>query len=85
MGKHQRRTSVSTEKNKAVVCRIIDAFYRRDVAAVDEWFATPVLANVREQPMLDLGSFAGTRRQVTNGDLQPGFIGRLHPGITSRS
>jgi hypothetical protein len=43
----------------------------------DQRFATPVLADEREQPMFDLIPLAGSRRQMANRDLHPGLVGQL--------
>jgi hypothetical protein len=48
-----------------------------DHFVANQRFATPVLAKVREQTMLDLVPLAGARRQMTYGDRQTGFVGQL--------
>ena len=40
-------------------------------------FAAPVLADVGEEPVLDLVPLAGSRWEVTHRDSQPGFVGQL--------
>ena len=48
-----------------------------DDFVADKRFAAPVLADEREQPMLDLVPFAGARRQVAHGNRQAEFIGQF--------
>ena len=48
-----------------------------DDLMADEWFATPVLADEREQTVFDLVPFAGAGWKVTDRDFQPGFVGQL--------
>src|SRR5271165_2102392 len=43
----------------------------------DQRLASPVLRDEGKQPMLDLVPLAGSRREVTDRDLQPGFVGQL--------
>ena len=40
-------------------------------------FAAPVLRDEGEQTMLNLVPLAGSRREVTDRDLQPGFVGQF--------
>lgn len=42
----------------------------------DQRSPTPILADRREQPVLDLVPIAGPWVKMANGDLQPGFIGK---------
>jgi hypothetical protein len=42
-----------------------------------ERLATPVLADEREQPMLNLVPLAGSGRQMTDSNPQSGFIGKF--------
>src|SRR5258708_7923950 len=44
-----------------------------------ERFSAPVLGNVREEPMFDLVPLAGSGREVTDHDTQPGSIGQPFP------
>src|SRR5258708_258719 len=48
-----------------------------DDLMADEWLATPVHADKREKAVFDLVPLAGTRREVTDGDFQSGFVGQL--------
>ena len=45
-----------------------------DDFVADQWFATPVLADEREQAMFDLVPLAGSRRKMADGNFQPRFI-----------
>ena len=48
-----------------------------DDLVANEWLATPVLADEGEKTVFDLVPFAGSRREVTDRDFQPGFVGQL--------
>ncbi len=48
----------------------------QDHGVTDERLAAPILANPGKEAMLDLVPFARARRQVADGDCQPGFIGQ---------
>ena len=48
-----------------------------DDLMADEWLATPVLADEREETVFYLVPLAGARREVTDGDFQSGFVGQL--------
>src|SRR5216684_1893615 len=43
----------------------------------DEWLATPVLADKREQTVFDLVPLAGAGWEVTDRDFQSGFVRQL--------
>ena len=46
-----------------------------DDLVADERFAAPVLADEREEAMLDLVPLAGAGREVADGDRQPALVG----------
>src|SRR5882757_4147362 len=48
-----------------------------DDLVADEWLTAPVLADEREQTVLDLVPFTGARREVTDRNLQSGFVCQL--------
>lgn len=48
-----------------------------DGVATDQGFAAPVLCDEGEQPVFDLVPFAGTWRQMANGDRQTEFVGEI--------
>jgi hypothetical protein len=43
----------------------------------NEWLAKPVLADEGEKMVFDFVPFAGSRREVTDRDFQPGLVGQL--------
>ena len=47
-----------------------------DDQVADQRLATPVLGDVREQPMLYLVPLTGAGRNMTDGDLDPKFVGQ---------
>ena len=48
-----------------------------DDLVADEWLTAPVLADEREQTVLDLVPFAGAWREMTDTDFQSGFVCQL--------
>ena len=48
-----------------------------DDTIADERLSAPVLADVREEAVLDLVPLAGARRQVVDGDVDVEFVGEL--------
>jgi hypothetical protein len=46
-----------------------------DGLVADEWPPAPVLGGERAQPMLDLVPFAGSGRQMADGDFEIEFVG----------
>ena len=48
-----------------------------DDLVADQWLAAPVLADKREKTVFDLVPLAGTWREMTDRDLQSGFVCQL--------
>jgi hypothetical protein len=56
-----------------------------DHAIADEWFGAPVLADEREEAVLDLVPLAGAGRQVADHDVEAEFVGFSRGAYAARA
>ena len=66
---------LGTHFEAGICCRRGDQLDDRAIAA--QRLAAPVDGDERKQTVLDLVPFAGARREVTDRDFQPGFVGQF--------